>query len=590
VDIDYTPGQGLSVNIDEMVVDLVDFGFDIGNFPDTLEDWLAGIIEDIVEEFAIELGTDLIVDLIEDELPDLDLEGDTSFSGYNLHYMLDPDVLTDGSGITFMSDMQLFVDGTEVDPCVDPGTPVGSRYSANPIGSFGATTPGGNPYQMAIALSDDILNQLIFSIYSKGMLCWGPESIGVKGTGFQFENLLAPMLPNEELKGLMALGWLFSIYPVNPPTIEVGLGANDLSLVIEDMRFDWLLEREGRMVEMVNASFDIELGLDVTMDISNNLIITFNAPTIVPVVHESSFNTLPVADVIDFIATNLIPPLLGLLEDFMPPIPLPGMMGFQLTIDEMGAMGTGNDYLGIYVSVTTPFDLAQSIPPDTRIVLYEGEKMIAVDQADLDPSQSAAYGLNDGRHIVLELNAGGENFNGYFYRIDNSGWRHTDENQITITSLIEGPHTLQVKAINRLNQQDPVPATLSFICDNVPPELVVLESELNRVHAVAWDFVDDQISFRYKLAEMKDWALSPTGDFTVTGTVPGAQTIEVAPMDRAGNIGLSKTTTVFITSQGSASGGSNGDDDGAENSDDDDDDGISYRTDDDESSGGWCGF
>jgi len=560
VAIDYSPSTGLEVTVDEIIVNLVDFAFDINNFPDTIEDWIAGELENIFEDIAADLGMELIQDLIEDELGNINLSGDTPFSGYNLHYELDPALFTDSTGATFNSDMQLFLSGTTVDPCVDPGVPVGSRFTDNDIGVFHDVTPGGNPFQLGVAFSDDIFNQLLFSIYAKGMLCWGPESISKdkKMTGHDFVNLFRGKIPDKEMDKIKDAQWLFAIYPVNPPTIEVGLGSNDLSLVIEDMRFDWLLFREGRFVELLNASFDIDIGLDIEMDVNSNLIITFNQPTIIPNIHDSSFNVLPMS-VIQPLLDTLIGFVQIMLENLIPPIPVPGFAGFSLIIEEVAPMGIFEDYLGIFISVESPIKAAASGEPDTLIVLSDIDgNILSGSDLDLNNYESSRFGLKDGREITVGFEAvGGGNVSKYYYKIDDSGWRLVKGNQVTIGNLIEGEHTFYVKAKNAQNIEDLSPAGLNFTCDNVPPKILGIEISEGSLHVNGWDYIDDNLKYVFTIDDALYVVQSDSPELSFAGLSPKDHKIDITVIDSSGNI--SRSTSVTISIEGDT-GGENKDD------------------------------
>ena len=114
--------------------------------------------------------------------------------------------------------MELYLAGTDVSACIDPGFPIRSRYTQNPIGPFGELTPGGQPYHMAAALSDDIFNQFLFSAFVKGIVCLVPSDLGQTMKGHDLANLIGEDVP-EELAEMFDLDWLFQLYPVNIPLL-----------------------------------------------------------------------------------------------------------------------------------------------------------------------------------------------------------------------------------------------------------------------------------------------------------------------------------------------------------------------------------
>ena len=537
LDFDYDLNNGIIITIDEMAINMTNFSFDISGFPDEVESWFYDIIEDIIEDLGVELGQELIQELIDDELSGIVLSGDTGFGENTMHYAIDPRLITNTTGATFFSDMELFLYGTDVNPCVDTGTPVGSRFTDNPLGTFGDTTPSGDPYHMAIALADDIFNQLLYSAYINGLLCWGPEGLSKDGfKGLDFANLLGGKDMPEELKDIIDLSWLFSIYPMSEPLIEVGDSGNDLSLIIDDMRFDWLVEKEGRYVELLNAAFNINIGLDIEMDASNNLLITFNQPQVIPEIHDSSFNALPVAQ-IESLLDTLFEFFFNLLGSMIPPIPIPGLAGWNLDILELGPMGQVDDYLGIYLSITPPKKIANTENPETRFVFSTGDRIIKKSNIDFDPYQSSAHGLNDGRLIEVQLEATGKDaIDKFYYSLDGSSLRLLKDNRLILRSLIEGEHQLIVKAVNRYNFEDPSPAVLNFICDKVPPEILAFNRNGNRMKVEAWDYTDHTLQYQFRI-DSSAWSIeTDTPYFDLTGLPAGNHRIEVRVSDRAGNI------------------------------------------------------
>ena len=589
ISMDYNnPEPGLNIIMDHFAVNLVDFSFDIHNFPDEIESWFYGIIEDLIENLVLDLGQDLIQEIIDDELSGIVLEGDTPVGDYMMHFEMMPSLDTDLDGATFNSDMELYLAGTDLNPCVDPGWPIGSRYTISYLGPFGDTTPSGDPYHMAAALSDDILNQFLYSAYVKGIMCMGPGSLGFKG--HEFVNMMGGEVP-EEFKDKLDVDWVFNIYPASIPLIEVGDGDNDLAVIIDDMRIDWLTFEEGRYVELLNVEFDINIGLEVEMDETNNLIFTFNNPTINLTIHDSSFNNLPV-EVIEPILDGVIQMFVDLLGGLIPPIPVPGISGWTLLIQELAPIGSTLDYLGIYMLIESPAKVNAWGRPDTRFVLHSGTNQWRGDTITLGPAQSAAYGLNDGRNVVVDLEAVGRGEGTTFhFSLDGTPWKRLQGNRLRLNYLIEGEHTLQVKAKNEKNREDVSPATLRFICDNVAPTVSQAGQQADRFVVTAWDFGDDNLTYRYQV-DNGAWS-DPTASNTLSlsAFAPGKHTVSVRVADRAGNVStpvVRAITSPDLTSSAAPKAPTDGEDDGAGN-DADANSGGSARNNADATTGG-CHF
>lgn len=548
ITVDFPGGTNISATVDDLEVDLVGLSIDFGG--EEFPQWATDLLVEAIEGLVVDMGSDLINDAIADALVDVVLVGDTSFSGYDLHYALSPRIFTDSTGVNFFSDMELYLAGDTVDTCVDPGFPVGSLYTNNPLGTFGDQTPDGEDYHIAAALSDDILNQVIFSVYAKGLLCYSWDDVLDRElTGQDFENLAGEKLPEEIRESL----WRFSIYPNAVPVMDVGNGDNDLALVIDDMRIDWLVEKQGRYVELINANFDINLGVDVEMDEDNNLILTLHDPTIRLRIHGSQFNLLP-EDTIENILNGAIGFFLPLLENLFPPIPIPILGGYTMTIQELAPMGPALDYLGIYLLVDQPTDMVLAMEqPDTKIVLQNGRTNLRGDHLTLNSAKSAFYGLKDGRSLTIGLDAVGQvESNHYFYSIDNMPWQKVIGHELTLQNLVEGPHKLEVAAKNRYNRMDESPAVLQFVCDNVAPEIPAVILSGNILNAVSQDYIDTDVHFKYRV-DKQPWSTAlPGNNIRVQGFHPGDLTIDVVAVDDAGN--ASSPTTLSVSLPGTESG------------------------------------
>ena len=544
LDFGYDSTNGLELIIQDMDVQFHDFEFDISNFPDELESWVAGTIAEAIEDAVIDFGEGMINDLLDDYVNGILLYGDTSFLNYNLHWGLTPDFQSDVNGITINSDSETYVSGTSFDSCAEGGWPLGSQWTDNSFGAFGTTTPTGDAYHVAVAIGDDMLNQLIYSIIAKGELCFAFDEILKKDIkGYDLQNIMGEdfdSLP-EDIKGST---WRFAIYPAETPLAVIGQGGNDVSVVLNDLRLDWLVEKQGRYVELLNASMDVNVGVDVEMDANQNLIFTFNNPTITTHVHGSSYNNLlpgVVQSALDF-ATGLILPM---LQNLLPPYPLPGFAGLTLSLPEVAPGGTANDYLVLYLLVDglTPVDMKY---PDTSFLLNpEGVQGANI---TLNAAQSALYGLNNGRKVVIKLQSEGESaVDRYFYSLDGLPWQRVLGDELTLVNLMEGEHEIQVKAKDALNVFDPTPATLNFICDNVPPRIQSLETTPGRIQINAVDYVDDALAYHVKI-DQGPWNIQTSSQVDVSGLVSGKHTISVKAVDSAGNQSAVSTATIEVNS------------------------------------------
>ena len=317
------------------------------------------------------------------------------------------------------------------------------------------------------------------------------------------------------------------------------------------------------------------------MDATNNLIITFNQPQVVPEIHDSSFNLLPVPQV-EALLNTLFDFFFNLLGSMIPPIPIPGLAGWNLDIQELGPMGQADDYLGIYLSITPPKTIADSENPDTQFIFSTGNRIIKRSDFIFDGYQSALYGLSDGKQIEVLLEATGrDSIDKYYYSLDGSAWRLLSGNRLTLRSLIEGNHELVVKAVNEYNLEDTSPAVLQFTCDNIPPEIISFKQNGNRMEVTAWDYTDDSLRYRFRI-DAGAWSEATTSPYLELAGLPaGKHRIEAIVLDNAENASpaVSAKVTLLVPSLSNQPGsinldasdpGSSGSDFNAQNNSSDD--------------------
>lgn len=74
-------------------------------------------------------------------------------------------------------------------------------------------------------------------------------------------------------------------------------------------------------------------------------------------------------------------------------------------------------------------------------------------------------------------------------RLDGGAWEACDGGAVTYTNLSEGPHTVQVAAIDENGNIDPTPATATFVVDTVEPETKITLAPLDPSQSTEAAFV-----------------------------------------------------------------------------------------------------
>jgi hypothetical protein len=438
---DYTPGVGFAVVVHEVVLNTDNITFEFAGLPDPslgplIEELVVAVLPSLVSGIAPEL----INEAIAEQLAGIVLEGSSDVGGYTVVYAFDPTITTNSQGVNLVTSGQLYLQGTTFDPCADPGAEIGSPYTNGPLPSFGSTTPGGDPYDIALAIADDLLNQTLYSFLAKGELCM--------------------MFPFDlKQSGKEDAANLIDLYPIDLPHFVVGQGGTDLALISNPFRLDWYIQKEGRYVELLGADIDIDLALSLAVDQNNQLLITLEDSSIEFAVDDTEFNILPPA-VIELVLNTLINDvLLPMIADALPPIPLPQLLGYQFSVKEVGGVGANQDYFGLYCDFV-PTSLALQRPA----AAFDLPGLGVVADVSLGVKDSARAGLFGESPRLRLTDLGDAPADYYRVRLDGRGfWRNVPDAEIDLTGLRAGRHSVEAVAVSAEGVSAAQPARLSFL-------------------------------------------------------------------------------------------------------------------------------
>lgn len=544
VTIDYEPeAEGFVVTIHQVKAEFNDLEIVLTGFPAGLDDLIEELINTIIVDLIEELAPELINDLLEEQLGDIVLEGSVPVGDYTLAYAFDPDFDTDYTGMTASTDGSMFIEGTTIDPCIDDGQQTGSIYTPNPLPDFGLLTPGGDPYHFALALSDDLLNQLLYSFVAKGDLClmfpWGWEDPLTLAA-------FAGMMPGWDAGPVEDESNLVDLYPLDIPHFVVGQGVTDLALVTQPYRLDWYILREDRYVTMISAEIDLTLALSMETDEENNLIITLEGTDVVFDVNGTEFNVIP-PDLIENLINGIIEFFLPMIVDILPPIPLPAIMNYQFVIHEIGALGQADDYFGLYCEFV---ESANKGPRAAFDLLSLGVRT----DITLGAKASALAGLAATDHPALRLaTLDDAPVDHYLARVDGGFWRRLDDGQLDLTWFVEGRHEVEALAVAPNGQVSSERARLSFVVDRVAPRLdstqLVRGRDYVELRVKAHDYVAETETIRFQV-RLGDAPWSEP--FAATSVrLPGLPTsggvLQVRALDPAGNVSEPVTVRSLTT-------------------------------------------
>ncbi|HPQ70774.1 MAG TPA: hypothetical protein PKW95_16740 [bacterium] len=538
VTVDYSAPDGFAIEIHEVKVAFNDLDIVFTGMPEELEEIVELLLTTTMTDLIEEMAPELINQLIEEQLGDVVLEGTSEVGDWIMEYAFTPAFDTDSYGLLATTDGKLFLQGTTLDACIDEGQTPGSRWTVNPLPAMGATTPGGDPYHFGVALSDDLLNQFLYSFFAKGELClmfpWDLED-GRELSLAAFEGMTAPWRAAPEWEDEANM---IDLYPLEDPHFVVGQGTTDLALVMQPYRLDWYIIKQQRYVSMLNVEIDLTLALSMDTDEENNLIITLEGSEFVFDVEGTEFNALP-PELVETLINGIINFVLPLIVDVLPPIPLPAAMGYQFTIDEIGSVGTGNDYFGLFCS----FVEAPTKGPAAAFAL---PTFGTVRTMKLDGANSARAGLAGIERPTLHLTAdptSAATAERFRVRVDGRGWQTAPDGLLDLTYWLEGRHTVEAVAISPEGIAGE-PATLSFVLDRVGPRIdrATLTHDNGRtlLTPAAHDYASRAATLRYQV-RLGDGAWSrPRPGATIDLTGLDTRDVRVRAVDPAGNVGPEK--------------------------------------------------
>lgn len=198
------------------------------------------------------------------------------------------------------------------------------------------------------------------------------------------------------------------------------------------------------------------------------------------------------------------------------------------------------DYLLDGTDSTKPFGidgLDIGLAPNAKPMYDE---YIPVPQATIQPPvkvsaqetvfRFAGYDQRDGDNVS------------YSWRVDNGVWSvFSPANEARITGLLEGKHTIEVKAINSKNMMQDVPARYTFVVDSIAPKIRVVGDRTvgSRasffVEAADWLTPKEDVRVAYRLDDGRWTNFGYNKKISLSGLREGRHTLRVRAADNTGN-------------------------------------------------------
>lgn len=352
-------GGALDIALKNVVVNRANFDFELNGFLGTVAEVF--VIESAVkEQVEATIASEIQAQLgpaVEEILNSFVLAG-------NLYSVLEVDVnlqapitgvVHDAAGVTIQLDAQTSVGVAE------PGSPALTTYrgTPTPAPTFGGSTPGGQPYEAALSVADDFVNQVLAAGTAAGLLDGDLTSL------FPSDQSSPVNLPTDQLAQLFPNAG-FDHFPVGtevrlrahgtvPPVLRLTPGGPSAGVVrMDNVEVEFEVDAPYGPLPLLLVSLSGQAEVDLTTGGGAGLELSVASSSI----DLSVLRVFPGADPatmdgqVDFlnaIFNFAMPDLIGAIGD----IPLPSLeaAGLGIVPSEAALIGQGGSHLGLFGSL-----------------------------------------------------------------------------------------------------------------------------------------------------------------------------------------------------------------------------------------------
>lgn len=425
----------------------------------------------------------------------------------------------------------------------------------------GNVDPDGNPFEVGLGISQNIVDHFMWAGYMSGTLCLTVGSDTVEQLNSTLLGALVPGL--RELTRRQPAPVAITLSPQQVPAVTFGQNilsaeVNEdgqreivdplITLDIPEFWMDFHVFVEDRWTRIFSLSMNISVPLAIEFTPENGLIPVLgdlaggiteleagNAEILAPGATERVTTLLPT------LLGALVPSLTASLAD---PIQLPDVLGYRLDMQDGALRGIeGNTFLGVFTRLdradanAPPPGMGARFAVETEVELLEVYAPPAealepgVAQAWRQPYVKVALAAWDGTGDEAEME--------FSWQVDEGSWSlFSPAQEMTIRDpalLMQGRHTLKVRArrVEDYHTLDPEPAAVEFVLDSRAPVLDVTTDEAaGTAHVSATDWVSgDQLQVRWRI-EGGEWIdIAPEAELTL----PAEGVVTVQATDEAGN-------------------------------------------------------
>lgn len=436
-------------------------------------------------------------------------------------------------------------------------------------------------YMAAAGLSQALMDQFMWTIYSTGLFCTGLSSydIDLLNTG-SLGLLISSLdqLTHADKFPEAIFPARVSIRPGAEPRLTIGsgevMGGSSMPMLVDplltmqlnDFEATFYAQIEERWVRLMTVTLDLALGFGAMVNANNELQLVIgdleNAVSNVRVTNSEILAEDPAE------LEQSIPSLLGIaLPGFtgvLPPIALPTaaeLGGFDLTVLGVRGVDTNGTYDNMAVYADLAFDASQAGNLSASADTVAAIETIAVPSVEAFAVSAAGGPTSPTIVVSLGGTAPGGGKLEHQIRVDGGLWSPFFTNDHIELSrpefLAQGHHSIEVRAreVGAYKTLDPSPVLLDVVIDPEPPRLV---ARLNRSRGGVVVRAHDVVSgdaVRVELivdGEAREVAQTADGFIELDAVNLGAS-IEVRATDEAGNVATRKLYERVVTSGPAAS-------------------------------------
>jgi len=312
-------------------------------------------ITNTVKDQIIDMVNDTLLPAIEDGFEAVRFDDTISLAGADVAIKVLPsalDIRDNGVAISMSSQMEALTPTT----CVPIDTGAGSQFTPGEPPQYGITSPGGSNYDTAASISDDFVNQALFSVWHAGLFC---QELSETGGNPLTTEMLA-------LAGLAGPLNRIGVEDGAPMTVVIKAYETPTATFSDDPHVNLRLKRleisiltmvHDRMARIVALDLTVDAGANILIDAANVLSIALDL-TPENINGNVSYTELINGEDADSLLA-LLPVIVGqflpTLTDSLPTIDLGSLAGVGLEnpefLAEQGFGGTPNDTLSAYTGL-----------------------------------------------------------------------------------------------------------------------------------------------------------------------------------------------------------------------------------------------